>query len=42
MCLANRDQIVATLVAGPAVTRAPIQRIHPVSARHREAAMRGA
>ncbi len=65
--LANRDQIVATVVAGrlrlwrgwppdwdgralmrrvatlagPAVARAPIQRIHPVSARHREATLRG-
>jgi len=66
--LANRDQIVATVmagrlrlwrgwpvdwdrrvlmrqvaaVAGPAVARASIQRIHPVSARHRDDTMRGA
>ena len=66
--LANRDQIIATVIAGsarlwrgwpldwdgralmrqvaaiagPAVARAPIQRIHPVSARHRETTMRGA
>lgn len=66
--LANRDQIIATVVAGrlrlwrgwpldwdgralmrqvaavagPAIARAPIQRIHPLSAQHREATLRGA
>ncbi len=66
--LANRDQDVATVVAGrlrlwrgrpvdwdgralvrqvaalvgPAVAKAPIQRIPPVSARHRDATLRGA